>query len=73
MTARSTYADGESLMDLKELLGRLCLSRAAFYKHEATLKARGLQEVRASDRRRRFRRSSVDKIVAVRRQLKWQF
>jgi predicted DNA-binding transcriptional regulator AlpA len=64
MTAQNTYKAGESLMDLKELLGRLCVSRSTFYKHQSTLKARGLQEVRTSDKRRRFRRSSVDKLIA---------
>jgi hypothetical protein len=60
---RNPYANGESLMNLKELLGRLCISRTTFYKHEAALKAKGLQEVRASGRRC-FRRKSVDRLIA---------
>jgi predicted DNA-binding transcriptional regulator AlpA len=63
MTTRNTYEAGESLMDMKELLERLCMSRSTFYEHEADLKARGLQEVRASDKRRRFRRKSVDRLI----------
>ncbi len=64
MKDRSPYANGESLMDLKELLDRLCIARSTFYKHHSALKARGLQEVRTSHKRRRFRRSSVDRLIA---------
>ena len=63
MTDRNRYANGESLMDMKELLERLCVARSTFYEHEASLKAKGLQEVHTSDKRRRFRRASVDRLI----------
>ncbi len=54
---------GERLLTLRELLDVLHLGRSTFYKHEATLKARGLQCVGVGSKRL-FRRASVDGMIA---------
>lgn len=52
----------ENLLGVNEVIGRLNISKAMFYRVVSQLKAKGLQEVRLGNRVN-YRAASVDKII----------